>query len=119
VVGDIVTAARALLSGEQPAAPPARATRPLRSFDELIAQYSVRLSVNDKPGVLAAIASVFGTHDVSIKSVWQEGTGDTAELVFITHAAREGAVQATVRALQSLPAVRDITSVLRVEGGEV
>jgi homoserine dehydrogenase len=51
--------------------------------------------------------------------VWQEGTGETAALVFITHAAREGAVQDTVRTLQSLASVRDITSVLRVEGGEV
>jgi len=119
VVGDIVTAARALLSGEQVASLPPRRPKPLRSFDELVAQYSVRLSVADEPGVLAEIASVFGTHDVSIKSVWQEGTGDTAALVFITHAAREGAVQDTVRALQSLASVRDITSVLRVEGGEV
>lgn len=119
VVGDVVTVARALLSGEQPAALAVRDSKPLRSFDELIAQYSVRLSVSDKPGVLAQIASVFGTHAVSIKSVWQEGTGDTAELVFITHAAREGAVQNTVRELQSLASVRDITSVLRVEGGEV
>jgi homoserine dehydrogenase len=119
VVGDVVSAARALLSDEQPAMLAARDSRPLRSFDELIAQYSVRLSVSDEPGVLAQIASVFGTHSVSIKSVWQEGTGDTAELVFITHAAREGAVQNTVRELQSLAPVRDITSVLRVEGGEV
>jgi homoserine dehydrogenase len=119
VVGDVVSAARALLSGEQPAALAVRDSTSLRSFDELIAQYSVRLSVSDEPGVLAQIASVFGTHSVSIKSVWQEGTGDTAELVFITHAAREGAVQNTVRELQSLASVRDITSVLRVEGGEV
>jgi homoserine dehydrogenase len=119
VVGDVVSAARALLSGEQPAALAVRDSTPLRSFDELVAQYSVRLSVSDEPGVLAQIASVFGTHSVSIKSVWQEGTGDTAELVFITHAAREGAVQNTVRELQSLASVRDITSVLRVEGGEV
>jgi homoserine dehydrogenase len=119
VVGDIVTAARALLSGGQPAAPPTHRPTLLRPFDELIAQYSVRLSVADQPGVLAAIASVFGRQAVSIKSVWQEGTGDTAQLVFITHAAVEGDVQRTVRDLRSLDPVRDITSVLRVEGGEV
>lgn len=119
VVGDVVTAARALLADEQPAALAVRDSKPLRSFEDLVAQYSVRLSVADQPGVLAQIAAVFGDHDVSIKSVWQEGTGDTAALVFITHAAREGAVQDTVRALQALTPVRDITSVLRVEGGEV
>ena len=119
VVGDIVAAARGLLSGEQPPAQTARRTGSIRPFDELIAQYSVRLSVSDRPGVLAEIASVFGQQDVSIKSVWQEGTGETAQLVFITHAARERDVQRTVAQLRSLTSVRDITSVLRVEGGEV
>ncbi len=119
VVGDIVAAARGLLSGERPASPVGGAQRQIRPFDELIAQYSVRLSVWDRPGVLAEIASVFGEQAVSIKSVWQEGTGETAQLVFITHAARERDVQRTVRQLGPLASVRDITSVLRVEGGEV
>jgi homoserine dehydrogenase len=119
VVGDIVAAARGLLAGEQAGTPAAHRDGSLRPFDELIAQYSVRLSVSDRPGVLAEIASVFGAQDVSIKSVWQEGTGETAQLVFITHAARERDVQRTVADLRSLGSVRDITSVLRVEGGEV
>jgi homoserine dehydrogenase len=119
VVGDIVAAARGLLSGERPTTHVAGSSRQIRPFDELIAQYSVRLSVWDRPGVLAEIASVFGEQDVSIKSVWQEGTGETAQLVFITHAARERDVQSAVRRLRALTSVRDITSVLRVEGGEV
>ncbi|HEX6256571.1 MAG TPA: homoserine dehydrogenase [Euzebyales bacterium] len=119
VVGDIVAAARGLLSGEQAGTPAAHRDGCIRPFDELIAQYSLRLSVSDRPGVLADIASVFGARDVSIKSVWQEGTGETAQLVFITHAARERDVQWTVADLRSLASVRDITSVLRVEGGEV
>jgi homoserine dehydrogenase len=119
VVGDVVSAARGLLSGEQPPAHGTRRPTRIRPFDELVAQYSVRLSVSDRPGVLAEIASVFGRQDVSIKSVWQEGTGETAQLVFITHAAVERAVQRTVADLRSLQSVRDITSVLRVEGGEV
>ncbi len=119
VVGDVVSAARGLLSGEQPPAHGTRHSKPIRPFDELVAQYSVRLSVADRPGVLAEIASVFGAQEVSIKSVWQEDTGETAQLVFITHAARERDVQRTVEQLRSLASVRDITSVLRVEGGEV
>ncbi|MBW3606303.1 MAG: homoserine dehydrogenase [Actinobacteria bacterium] len=119
VIGDVVSAARGLLSGEQPAAQITARPMAIRPFDELIAQYSIRLSVSDRPGVLAEIAAVFGTHEVSIKSVWQEGTGETAQLVFITHAARERDVQRTVEQLRSLASVRDITSVLRVEGGEV
>ena len=43
----------------------------------------------DRPGVLAAIAGVFGTHEVSIQSMQQQGQGDDARLIFVTHLARE------------------------------
>jgi homoserine dehydrogenase len=119
VVGDIVTVARALLAGERPGS--GRVTEPgiIRPFDQTIVQYSILLDVADQPGVLAAVASTFGAHDVSIKSVWQEGAEDTAQLLLITHASREGAVQATLDALRELSTVRDVASVMRVEGGEV
>jgi homoserine dehydrogenase len=74
--------------------------------------------VEDRPGALAEIADVFGRGDVSIKSVWQEGFGDDAQLVFITHRALEGAFQAAVNALRDLPVVEEIRSVLRVEAEE-
>jgi homoserine dehydrogenase len=64
------------------------------------------------------VAGAFGDHRVSIKSVWQEGTGDDALLVLITHRANEGALQATVRALEGLDPVLEVRSVLRVEGEE-
>jgi homoserine dehydrogenase len=118
VVGDIVTVARALLSGERPANGIA-GVRPIRPFDELIVQYYVLLDVADQPGVLAGVASAFGNHQVSIKSVWQEGSGDSAQLLLITHAARERNLQATLHDLRLLPAVRSVASVMRVEGGEV
>jgi homoserine dehydrogenase len=73
------------------------------------------LRVDDRPGVLAEIASVFGRHEVSIKSVWQEGTGRDAQLVFITHAALEGSFQRAASELHHLPAVEEVRSILRVE----
>jgi len=57
---------------------------------------------------------VFGRHEVSIKSVWQEGTGEDAQLVFITHRAREGALRETVEELRGLAVVEEVRSVLRV-----
>jgi len=74
--------------------------------------------VEDRPGVLAEIADVFGRNLVSIKSVWQEGTGDEAQLVFVTHRAREGAFQKTLQGLRDLDVVHAVQSVLRVEGEE-
>ena len=67
--------------------------------------------------VLAAVAAVFGEHGVSIRSMEQEGLGDEARLVFITHGARERDLRATLTDLRSLDAVRAVGSVLRVIGG--
>ncbi len=123
VVGDLVSVARALLSNPaKPAsAPPARpapARVPVADVATAVVQAYVLLDVADEAGVLAAVAGAFGEHSVSIRSVWQEGRGDTAQLLLITHAAREGDLRATVERLRTLPAVRDVASVLRVEGGE-
>ena len=58
----------------------------------------------------------FAAHDVSILSVHQEGRGDDAVLVIVTHTATDSALQATVEDLRRLDAVRAVASVLRVEG---
>ncbi|HUH06624.1 MAG TPA: homoserine dehydrogenase [Egibacteraceae bacterium] len=119
VMGDLVTVARALLSGERPVNGLHREVKALRPFEETVVQYYVLLDVADQPGVLASVAASFGANEVSIKSVWQEGSGDSAQLLLITHAARERDVQATLHTLRELPAMRAVASVMRVEGGEV
>ena len=78
-------------------------------------QYYLLLDVADEAGVLSRVAATFGDHDVSIKSVWQEGEGDQAQLLLITHAAREGNVRACVEALKDLSDVNAIASSMRVE----
>ncbi|HEX2213953.1 MAG TPA: homoserine dehydrogenase, partial [Mycobacterium sp.] len=119
VLGDVVTVARGLLAAEQPRpAPPAR-PRTLRDIESVVVQAAILLDVADQPGVLAAVASTFGANGVSIESVWQEGRGEVAQLMLITHAAREGDIRATLTRLRELPTVRAVASVLRVEGGEV
>ena len=118
VVGDIVSVARAVLSGERPASGSYSEGKTVRPMDDVTVQYYVLLDVADLPGVLAAVAATFGRHDVSIKSVWQEGQGDSAQLLLITHAAREADLRRTLDGLRGLDEVRDIASVMRVEGGE-
>ena len=118
VVGDIVDVARGVLSGERPFNSLRGGGKRVRPMAELTVQFYVLLDVADEAGVLAAVASTFGEHDVSIKSVWQEGHGDSAQLLLITHAAREGDLQETLQDLRELSAVRDVASVMRVEGAE-
>jgi homoserine dehydrogenase len=118
VVGDLVTVARNLLAGARGVGCTCFYERTIRPMEELTGQYYLLIRAEDRPGVLAEIASVFGRSDVSIKSVWQEGFGDDAQLVFVTHRAREGAFQGSVAALRALPAVEEVRSVLRVEAEE-
>ena len=115
VVGDIIDVARNLLQTARGATESQHRPKDLRSIDELRTQYYVLLDVEDQPGVLAAVATAFGDHGVSIAQVWQEGTKDSAQLVLITHRAREAALRATVEALGSVDSIRSVASVLRVE----
>jgi len=118
VVGDVTTVARNILSGGRGPAVAWYRTTEVRSIDAMFSQYYILLNVADRPGVLAAVAGAFGEHGVSIASVWQEGFGDQAQLVMITHRGREADLQATLHELRSLDAVTKVTSVMRVEGGE-
>ena len=118
VVGDLVTVARNLISGGRGVGCTCRLDRRIRSMDDTTGQYYLNLHVEDRPGVLAEIADHFGRNGVSIERVWQEGSGDEATLVFITHRAQEGAFQKTLQELRELSAVRAVQSVLRVEGEE-
>jgi homoserine dehydrogenase len=115
VLGDLVDAAVNRRKGSH-ASVGALRKAVIRPIDEVETAYYLNLDVIDRPGVLAAVAGVFGRHGVSIRSMEQEGLDDEARLVFITHLAREAAVQATLRDLHHLEAVDRITSVLRVIG---
>ena len=70
----------------------------------------MQLDVADRPGVLAPVADAFAQHDVSIKAVRQEGRGDDANLVIVTHTAREAALAKTVADLTAMEAVRTSTA---------
>lgn len=118
IVGDVLTIARNLVTGGRGPGCSCTTIKTVRPIESNWAQYYLLLEVADEAGVLASIAQVFGDHEVSIKSVWQEGHGDDAQLVLITHRALERNIQHTLGALRSHKQVREVASVLRVEGGE-
>jgi homoserine dehydrogenase len=135
VLGDIVAVGRGLVAqggggasqrdagGESPGSGVRRLTGleayaelPVRPIGEVVTRYHTRLEVADRPGVLAAVATAFASHDVSIATVHQTGRGDDATLVIVTHGAPDAALSATVDELRALPIVRSVASVVRVEG---
>ena len=116
VLGDIVTVVRNRLAGLRGPDASTYAALPLVPIGDAITSYYVQLDVADRPGVLAPIADAFAQQGVSIKAMRQEGRGAEANLLIVTHKAREDALAKTVTALSAMPAVRAVDSVMRVEG---
>ena len=117
VVGDIIEIARNIQSGGRSVGCTCyHDNAEIQPRDEAAVRYYIVLSVTDQPGVLASVAGVFAEHGVSIASVRQEGAGEEATLVLITHTSTEGSHQATFRDLESLESVKEIASRMRVEG---
>jgi homoserine dehydrogenase len=118
VVGDLIAVARNLIAGARGVGCTCFYERTIRPMAEMTGQYYILLRVEDRPGVLAEIAGALGRNEVSIKSVWQEGIGADAQLVFVTHRAQEGAFQQAVSELEAIAGVEEVRSVLRVEAEE-
>ncbi len=127
VLGDIVAVARHLTGGGRGPGESAYANLPVVGIGDAMTRYHISLDVADRPGVLASVAQAFAAQGVSIETVRQQAipgaVGESGEpgassalLVIVTHAARDAALAATVEALAQLPVVRQVASVMRVEG---
>jgi homoserine dehydrogenase len=116
VLGDLVAVARHRVNGSRGAGESVYADLPVQPIGEVSTRYHVALDVNDEPGVLAQVAAGFAEQGVSIQTVRQEGRGDAATLVLVTHSATDAALHATVQKLAGMPFVRRTAGVLRVEG---
>ncbi|MCU1506770.1 MAG: homoserine dehydrogenase [Microbacteriaceae bacterium] len=123
VLGDVVSAARRHVIGGPGVAESTHANLPILPISSVTTRYQITLRVIDEPGVLAAVATLFSDHGVSVETVEQSvaapGRGDaaaTATLVIGTHEASESDLSATVAALETSQVVSSVTSVLRVEG---
>jgi homoserine dehydrogenase len=131
ILGDVVSAARRTVMGGPARTETATGTAPALPIEQVCTSYSIGLQVSDETGVLAGIAEIFAGHGVSIEAMRQStrpasAGGDTgggpaphpgsATLRFVTHRGQEAALAATVADIASLPVVKSVTSVLRVEG---
>jgi homoserine dehydrogenase len=116
VLGDVVAVARNLIAGTRGPDASTYARLPVLPMGEARTRYHVALDVADRPGVLAAVAETYARHEVSIKAVRQEGRGEDAQLVIVTHAAPDAALSRCVTELETMDSVRAVASVMRVEG---
>jgi homoserine dehydrogenase len=116
VLGDLVTVARNRLSNTRGPGESAYADRVVLPMGETRTRYHVAIDVDDRAGVLAEIATAFAEEDVSIRTLRQEGRGEDAQLVVVSHEATDAQLSNTVERLRGLACVREVTSVMRVEG---
>ncbi len=89
-----------------------------KPMSEIETRYYLRMSVTDRPGVLAQIAKTLGDNSISIASVIQKETDPStkiAEIVIMTHPAKEQAIQQALKETEHLPVVKEISNFVRVE----
>lgn len=119
VIADVVSAARDIVLGVGSRArwriEPGKRIKPM---SEIKTRYYLRLNVTDRSGVLAQISKILGNHLISIASVIQkeaDSTAQTAEIVIMTHPAKEAAMQLALNELAHLDVVKEVGNFIRVE----
>jgi homoserine dehydrogenase len=119
VIADVISSARKIVLGIGTISVwKADSDKSIRPMEEVETQYYIRLKAADRPGVLAKIATVFGKNTISISSALQPESDEktqTAEIVIMTHPAREGKMQKALRELARLDVVREVANFIRVE----
>ncbi len=116
VAGDVADCARNILVGTRGRVL-CRCEGPAEivPLEEIESSLYVRTEVCDRPGVIGAMATEFGRHQVSIGSIIQEKTdGQVAEIVWILHTAPEGRLRQALAAIKALEVVVEVSSVIRV-----
>ncbi len=93
----------------------------IKPIDEVRTRYYLRMNISDQAGVLAKITRILGDLSVSISSAIQketDNTSQTAEIVIMTHPAKEHAMQQAIKEMAKLEVVREISNLIRVEDFE-
>lgn len=119
VVADIINIAQNINRGASSAPElPFASEQTIKPMAEIETRYYVRMSVADRPGVLAQISKILGDHSISISSVIQKEADPStqiAEIMIMTHPANEQEVQQALKEAEQLPVVKEISNFVRVE----
>lgn len=121
VLADVLDVARDVVSGRGPSDPVAYRSLPVRGAGEHRSRYYLRLTVADRPLVLARLGQALGEHEISIASVLQVEADEharTAELVITTHIASSAALNAALDQIAASDVVSEIGNVLPMFGQE-
>ena len=119
IVGDVLELAAPIAHGQQlaPENEPFARVLPIRSIEDLTTRFYIRLTVADRVGALAPVVAEFARAGVSISQInqLQDGEGTSCSVAFLTHRALERDVDTVCAALDELPEVESVASVIRIE----
>jgi len=118
LLADLAEAAKNLCDkAPGPALPKPSSKMTLIEKDASVGRFYVRIEVEDRPGVLAQVAGIFGSEKIGISSVLQpEGRGaGSVPLVFLLEPAPLSSLQRAIASICKLPNTRAPATILRVE----
>ncbi|ETF00358.1 homoserine dehydrogenase [Advenella kashmirensis W13003] len=96
--------------------PEALSDTPILKIEDVRTAYYLRLSVEDRSGVLADLTRILADHQISINSMMQEQDGENrATIIFLTHQAREGDVNTAITTIEAMPFVHSSITRIRLE----
>ncbi|HQL09493.1 MAG TPA: homoserine dehydrogenase, partial [Lentisphaeria bacterium] len=88
----------------------------LMASEQIVSRYYIRLQIEDKPGVLAKVSGLLGTHGISIATVAQKELAMPAvPMIILTHKAPERSILDAMAAIGALPEVFEKPVLFRLE----
>ncbi|WP_454044748.1 homoserine dehydrogenase [Corynebacterium sp. Marseille-Q2516] len=114
VLGDVVGAARNKVHGGRAPGESTYANLPVADFGDVPTRYHIDMVVRDRIGVLADVSAICAKRGISLRTVRQEESGETARLILVTHTAAERDLADTVAALSASADVLSVESVIRL-----
>ena len=121
VVADIIDTARLMHAASEQRVPPLAFRRneqlPVLPIDEITSSYYLRVSAQDKPGVVADIGRILAEQGISIEALLQKGVinHENAEIVILTHQSKEKHIKAAIAQIEALEHVFEPVMMLRME----
>lgn len=121
VVADVLDVARSIVAGVPGLSTAGRplVDKPVFPIGETQGRYYLRFSVADRPGVMGKLAGALGEAGVSIEQIVQTTEGATegaAEVIMITHRARQADISSALEAIDGFGFLRKAAMLLRIEG---
>jgi homoserine dehydrogenase len=88
-----------------------------KSIDEIVSEYYLRLTVEDRPGVIAQVAGILGALNIGISSIFQpeSSEGEDVSLILVIHKATNAQINAALGKIAVLDCVKKTPRMMRVE----